>query len=78
MPSHGLESLPEYNGHPFDIIDGNMPAFSSTDFATELGYERYSELEYVRFAVSAKKSYRFRWCFLALVPHVRELVKRRF
>ena len=30
-PSHDPNNLPEYVGHPFDIINGNEPAFMEDD-----------------------------------------------
>lgn len=46
-PSFASDSLPEYAGHPFDIVDGNVPSFSEADKAVEIGCERYSELDEV-------------------------------
>ncbi len=44
-PSVNRNELPEYAGHPFDIVDGNVPFFSKDDRAVEVGRERYSELD---------------------------------
>lgn len=45
MASFDLDSLPEYAGHPFDILDGNIPSFSEKDKIVEVGCERYPELD---------------------------------
>ncbi len=45
VPSFSLSELPEYAGHPFDIVDGNVPSFSEEDKAAEVGCERYAELD---------------------------------
>lgn len=45
VPSHDFNNLPEYVGHPFDIINGNEPAFAEGDLSVEIGCERYAELD---------------------------------
>lgn len=45
VPSHDSENLPEYTGHPFDIINGNEPMFTEDDLSVGLGCERYAELD---------------------------------
>lgn len=44
-PSFASSDLPEYSGHPFDIVDCNAPLFSEEERAVEVGCERYSELD---------------------------------
>lgn len=44
-PSHDSDNLPEYAGHPFDIINGNEPAFGKDDLSLDLGCERYADLD---------------------------------
>lgn len=46
-PSVNRNELPEYAGHPFDIVEDNVPFFSEDDRAVEVGCERYSELDEV-------------------------------
>lgn len=45
VASHDSEGLPEYTGHPFDIIKGNEPMFTEDDISAELGCERYAKLD---------------------------------
>lgn len=45
VPSVNRNELPEYTGHPFDIVEGNFPFFSKDDRAVEVGHECYSELD---------------------------------
>ncbi len=46
-PSFAPDDLPEYSGHPFDIVARNVPFFSEGERAVEIGCERYSELDEV-------------------------------
>ena len=39
-----LAKLPEYNGQPFAVINGNKPNFSEKELTT-VAYEKYSELD---------------------------------
>lgn len=39
-----LDSIPEFSGEPFVIINDNIPAFDTSDFTTE-SYETYSDLD---------------------------------
>lgn len=45
VPSFASSDLPDYSGHPFDIVDNNVPIFSAEERAVEVGCERYSELD---------------------------------
>ncbi|WP_257482868.1 DNA/RNA non-specific endonuclease [Adlercreutzia mucosicola] len=45
VPSFDPGGLPEYAGHPFDIVNDNVPTFSEEDKAVGVGCERYSELD---------------------------------
>ena len=45
VPSHDSNNLPEYAGHPFDIVNGNEPAFGKDELSVELGFERYADLD---------------------------------
>ncbi len=38
------DSIPQYTGEPFAVINGNVPSFSESDF-TDLSFETYSELD---------------------------------
>ena len=44
-PSYDAKSLPEYSGHPFDVVNNNEPAFAEGELSAELGCERYSDLD---------------------------------
>lgn len=44
-PSVSQNELPDYAGHPFDIVNVNVPSFSEEDKAVEIGCERYSALD---------------------------------
>lgn len=44
-PSFASSDIPEYSGHPFDIVGDNVPIFSAEERAVEVGCERYSELD---------------------------------
>lgn len=42
--SYNLESIPEYTGEPYVVINENVPFFTESDF-TEEAFESYSELD---------------------------------
>lgn len=42
----GLDSLPEYNGEPYVIINDNIPEFKEADITTS-SFESYGELDYL-------------------------------
>ncbi len=45
-PSFDLDSVPEYSGKSYVVIDENVPAFSAEDLSTE-SYEHYGKLDYL-------------------------------
>lgn len=45
VPSCSIADAPCYSGHPFEIVDENVPAFSDEELASPLGYESYSDLD---------------------------------
>ncbi len=53
--SYTLESIPEYDGRPYIILNENEPYFSIKDYDTSSSFEEYSELDFLgraRVAVS--------------------------
>ena len=40
-----LESIPEYSGEPYVVLNNNIPTFTEADYSVEDGYEYYSELD---------------------------------
>lgn len=45
--SYNLESIPEYTGDPYVVINENVPFFTESDF-TEEAFETYSDLDELR------------------------------
>lgn len=45
VPSCSMSDLPDYCGHPFEIVEGNVPHFSDAVLSLPVGYESYSELD---------------------------------
>lgn len=45
-PSFELDSVPEFNGEPYVVINDNIPYFSTDDYTTE-SYESYGSLDYL-------------------------------
>lgn len=48
MQAYHLAASPMHHailGHPFEVIDENMPSFSEDEFTVPSGYEHYSELD---------------------------------
>ena len=42
--SYAVDSVPEYSGSEYIIINDNVPEFAESDFTTE-SFEEYSELD---------------------------------
>ena len=45
VPSFAAGNAPPYTGHPFEVIDGNLPSFDAAERKLPPGYEHYSELD---------------------------------
>lgn len=45
VPSCSVNDIPDYCGHPFEIIENNTPHFLDAALSLPVGYESYSELD---------------------------------